>query len=322
MWEFEKFLSLVAILAISLIGALLPVVSPKVSHFVQAYERELRMFSGGVFLAVALLDLEPEGIEALRAFSGSLPLAQFILGGSFVTLLVLDRLVSSRLGNNQDRHASSSLTIGLILNALFDGVALGTQNSKKSVWSLCLGISAHKSLEVFMFSTGLGEAVKVKYSLLFCAITPVGALAGLFASAQVSAPNALVVMGAINAALAGAFLFITLIGVVVQDFLVEAVSFKSVVAFAIGYFFLAVVTATLLGEQEEKKQLDVRRVRPEIWVRRGRTTAGLVVGTGGLAHQRGGDTVSNRFSELNGAGVDTLFVEDFLDLLDDISLRH
>lgn len=163
----EKFFSLAVILAISLVGALLPVISPKVSRLIRSYERELRMFSGDVFVAVALIDLEPEANESLRALSTTLPLAQCTLGGTFVALLILDRLVSSRRENNHDRHASPSLTFGLILNALFDGVALGAQSTQKSVWSRCLGISAHKGLEVFMFSTGLSDSVKVKYSALF-----------------------------------------------------------------------------------------------------------------------------------------------------------
>jgi zinc transporter ZupT len=121
-----------------------------------------------------------------------------------------------------DVSASASayvLMIALSLHSVFEGIALGLQDTTSKVFTLGLGLVAHKWVEAIALATSLikskrSTTLSIVFMVIFSLATPLGIGAGIILSLE----NSKMVEAAFTAVACGSFLYVGANEVVAEEF--------------------------------------------------------------------------------------------------------
>ena len=221
-----KLLSATAILAIAVIGGLIPL-------YFARHESSRRFFSlgnafaGGLFLGVGFIHLLPEGIEKLEGVT-DYPLAALLAALGLVALLLIDRVIyGDHHGADHEESTSQHciypyvLLVLLSIHSVIAGISLGIESHLSGLVIILLGILCHKgsaafALMVSVHRAGIPKNRQKPMLAVFAAMTPLGVLAGLAGhmvlegSVMVTA----VIEGSFNALAAGTFIYVAIIDII------------------------------------------------------------------------------------------------------------
>ncbi|KAK7912464.1 hypothetical protein WMY93_012675 [Mugilogobius chulae] len=191
-----------------------------------------------------------------RQVETSFPLPEFILAVGFFTVLILERIVlqcresraspgerepllqghahghgQGETGESQqhvhvDLQAHSPfrsfmLFLSLSLHSLFEGLAIGLQNTESKVLQICIAILVHKSIIVFSLSlklvqSGLSGAWVAAYLIVFALMSPLGLGVGLGVMEADLSSGALV-QAVLEGLSAGTFVYITFLEILPHE---------------------------------------------------------------------------------------------------------
>merc|ERR1719312_1592978 len=220
--------------------------------FIAMSEEKLQLVSvmgAGLLLGTALSVIIPEGMQTLNmAYSGSkaehhhehgeehdheenpvphLIGVSLVLG--FLFMLIIDQVASSRSGGRDVEGAkrgvvSWTATLGLVVHAAADGVALGaaaTTNQTDVEMIVFLAIMLHKApasfgLVTYLLHEGLDRARVRKHLLVFCLAAPSAAIATfllLLSRAGSGGPDTIAATGLAMLFSAGTFLYVATVHV-------------------------------------------------------------------------------------------------------------
>ena len=128
-----KVFSFIAILAIAVVGGLIPLISAKSTNSERFFSLG-NAFAGGLFLGVGFIHLLPEGIEMLSAYS-EFPWGAVTATIGFAALLLLDRILFPEYQVNESLGKPGSETIYpyvllamLSIHSIVAGLRLGWRN--------------------------------------------------------------------------------------------------------------------------------------------------------------------------------------------------
>lgn len=222
-----KLLAAVAILAIAIIGGVIPL-------FAARHESSRRFFSlgnafaGGLFLGVGFIHLLPEGMEKLEGVV-DYPLAALLAALGLGALLLIDRVIYG------DHHANQSpdnlqiqqsiypyvLLALLSIHSVIAGITLGLESHVVGSFAIMLGILSHKGSAAFALMVSVHEAgIRAKQQktmlAIFAAMTPLGILIGLIAAFFLSENETITALieGSFNALAAGTFIYVATIEII------------------------------------------------------------------------------------------------------------
>jgi len=178
----------------------------------------LNCFGGGVILTTVLTHMLPEvnhfleyNIDHGQIEDRGMPLAEIWVLCGFLMIYFIEEVThfltrrciepvndkttgqSKSLGHGHSHQMPTQVAGGfeaalrgfmvvlaISLHAVFEGIAMGLTNNKRSVWLLFIAISAHKYVISFCISmqfvsSGLKTVLSVIYFSTFAIISPVGA---------------------------------------------------------------------------------------------------------------------------------------------------
>ena len=224
-----KLLAAVAILAIAVIGGVIPL-------FAARHESSRRFFSlgnafaGGLFLGVGFIHLLPEGMEKLEGVV-DYPLAALLAALGLGALLLIDRVIYG------DHHADHSHSPGklqiqqsiypyvllalLSIHSVIAGITLGLESHVVGSFAIMLGILSHKGSAAFALMVSVHEAgIRAKQQktmlAIFATMTPLGILIGLVAAFFLTENETITALieGSFNALAAGTFIYVATIEII------------------------------------------------------------------------------------------------------------
>ena len=220
-----KLLSVLAILAIGLIGGAIPIIAGK-------YENSRRFFSlgnafaGGVFLGAGLIHLMPDGAEKLRGLS-TYPIAGLLTTAGLALLLLIDRVIFSHHDLEESAGDKSPmypyvLTVILSVHSIIAGISLGLETHVSTSVVILLAIVFHKGSAAFALMVSLHNAgvrgLRQKGILgLFVTMTPLGLVIGTLASTVLQGDIATLAEGAFDALAAGTFIYVAILDIIEEE---------------------------------------------------------------------------------------------------------
>ena len=105
--------------------------------------------------------------------------------------------------------------VALSIHAIFEGMAVGLEESTTDVWMLSLAIGVHKFVIVFCLGVEMAQGnvkrlLQIIYVAIFAFISPVGTLIGLYVSdvLSVSNPTQAGILGILQAIAAGTLVYV------------------------------------------------------------------------------------------------------------------
>lgn len=115
------------------------------------------------------------------------------------------------------------LTLGLSFHSIFEGLALALQKNMLGLVIILIGIAIHKPAESFAMGVNfMREAVPVKkwvgLTLTFASVTPLGIILGLILLTVLSGETLELVSSILEGVAVGAFLYVGILGVIVEEF--------------------------------------------------------------------------------------------------------
>ncbi len=224
-----KVISFVAILAIAVIGGLIPLLSAKSANSERFFSLG-NAFAGGLFLGVGFIHLLPEGIEMLSAYS-DFPWGAVTATVGFATLLLLDRIMFPEYQVSESFRKSGSESIYpyvllamLSIHSIVAGIALGLEEQVAGAVTLLIGIVFHKGPAAFalILSThmaGIERSRQKGFLAFFCVMTPLGIVLGVSSSVVFAGTSNVygVMQGLFNAFAAGTFIYIAVIDIIDKE---------------------------------------------------------------------------------------------------------
>ncbi len=267
-----KVCAALLVLAVGLAGAVLP----WGSRLLRPTDRMLALgdtFAGGVLGGAGLIHLLGGGIAAFRAAEPHLayPVAQVLAGAGFLLVLLIegvivaDRPVPGHRGHGSApaRHEVGSsppkivppyafiLLIVLAVHSVILGVALGAQQSLRSVTIVLLAIIAHKGVAGFALGvsyqrSGQSRTRALPSIALFAAMTPAGILAGTAVSALLSTHAGLLFEAVFDSVGAGTFIYIAALDITRTEFDTPEDRWPKWVCATAGFAAMAVLAIWLL----------------------------------------------------------------------------
>lgn len=169
--------------------------------------------ASGIFLGTALFHLLPDSIYLFsNAYPAmTYPLAEAICAGSFLLMLLLERLSIANTALQTRQAIPYIFALILTIHALTEGAALGIGMTLSEISLLFIAILAHKASESFalcveLFRSRLPYPRIYLISVIFAFMTP----AGIFIGSSITASNDSHLLAAwFNAFAAGTFLYIS-----------------------------------------------------------------------------------------------------------------
>ncbi|XP_056134787.1 zinc transporter ZIP1 [Lampris incognitus] len=189
----------------------------------------------------------------------SFPLPEFIIAAGFFFVLIIERIVLNcrnsagthderapliqtnssvhGLSHNQDLeasgqhihvdfHAHSSfrsfiLFLSLSLHSMFEGLAIGLQNTDSKVLEICIAILVHKSIIVFSLSVKLVQSAVpplwvVAYIGVFAIMSPLGIAIGI-AVTEAQLESGALIQAVLEGLAAGTFVYITFLEILPHE---------------------------------------------------------------------------------------------------------
>lgn len=224
-----KVISFLAILAIAIVGGLIPLISAKYTNSERFFSLG-NAFAGGLFLGVGFIHLLPEGIEMLSIYS-EFPWGAVTATIGFAALLLIDRILFPESQVNASLSKSGTETIYpyvllamLSIHSIVAGIALGLEEQIAGAITLLIGIVFHKGPAAFalILSThmaGIHRSRQQAFLAFFCVMTPLGIVLGASSSVLFAASSNVygVMQGAFNAFAAGTFIYIAVIDIIDKE---------------------------------------------------------------------------------------------------------
>jgi len=116
------------------------------------------------------------------------------------------------------------VVIALSVHCLFEGMAIGLEDSESCVWKLFLAISIHSIPIVFcigteMISTGTQKSKIIIYMIVLSLVTPAGVLLGILLTVHMEEATGahILLIGVLQGLAGGTLLYITFFEVLAQD---------------------------------------------------------------------------------------------------------
>lgn len=224
-----------------------------------------------------------------RQVQTSFPLPEFIMAAGFFTVLILERLVldcqerraphgetEPLLQGHGHAHGGGSaegpelgasvqhvhvdlqahspfrsfmLFLSLSLHSVFEGLAIGLQNTDSKVLEICIAILVHKSIIVFSLSvklvqSGVRPGWVAAYLVVFALMSPLGIALGLgVMEARLSSGT--LVQAVLEGLAAGTFLYITFMEILPHELNSPGRQLLKLLFILLGFSVMAVLT--LLG---------------------------------------------------------------------------
>ncbi|KAG7232829.1 hypothetical protein INR49_008059 [Caranx melampygus] len=214
----------------------------------------------------------------------SFPLPEFIMAAGFFTVLILEKLVlncremggaqderAPLLSDNRNGHAhgpspdlessghhvhvdfqahspfrSFMLFLSLSLHSVFEGLAIGLQNTDSKVLEICIAILVHKSIIVFSLSVKLVQsAVRplwvVAYIGVFAMMSPLGIAIGISVMEAQLEAGALI-QAVLEGLAAGTFIYITFLEILPHELNSPGQQLLKVLFILLGFSIMAALT--------------------------------------------------------------------------------
>ncbi|XP_060116330.1 zinc transporter ZIP1-like [Heteronotia binoei] len=231
--------------------------------------------AGGVFLATCLLDVVPESLADLRdelrrqRLAVEFPLAELVVALGFLLVLVTEHVVvecsqpppgpdeatlllpppglEAEQQLQQRRPPSGFralvLTLALSLHAVFEGLAVGLQDSPSRVLHLAAAIVLHKSvvaasLGLLLLQSRLPLRWLAAALATFALMSPLGAGLGM-AVTHASGPGRTAARSMLQGLAAGTFMYITFLEILPQELSSPASRLPKVLALLLGFAAMA-----------------------------------------------------------------------------------
>ena len=223
-----KGIALLSILAVAVVGGLIPLVSAKSTRSERFFSFG-NAFAGGLFLSIALIHLLPEGMQMLSRYS-DFPWGAVIATAGFTTLFLDRILIRSRPSPgtmlNEDAPAiyPHVLLMMLSIHAIVEGIALGLEAHVAGAMAMFIGIVLHKGPAAFalilsLHVGGVGRSRQKVSLVLFGIMTPIGILVGLLSSVLLASTTDVYVMlqGGFSVYAAGTFIYIAAIDIIDRE---------------------------------------------------------------------------------------------------------
>ncbi|KAM4593649.1 zinc transporter ZIP1 [Odontesthes bonariensis] len=221
-----------------------------------------------------------------RKVETSFPLPEFIMAAGFFTVLILEKtvlncreirgaqeeraplLAESRNGHSHGAATSSDLEssghhihvdfqahspfrsfmlfLSLSLHSVFEGLAIGLQNSESKVLEICIAILVHKSIIVFSLSVKLVQsAIRpmwiALYILVFAVMSPLGIAIGISVMEAQLAAGALI-QAILEGLAAGTFVYITFMEILPHELNSAGKQLLKVLFILLGFTIMAALT--------------------------------------------------------------------------------
>lgn len=221
-----------------------------------------------------------------RHVETSFPLAEFIIAAGFFTVLILEKMVlscqevgafqeerSPLIPENRNGHGHSHgtspdldssghhvhvdfqahspfrsfmLFLSLSLHSVFEGLAIGLQNTDSKVLEICIAILVHKSIIVFSLSVKLVQsAVRplwvAAYIGMFAMMSPIGIAIGISVMEAQLAAGALI-QAILEGLAAGTFVYITFLEILPHELNFPGKQLLKVLFILLGFTVMAGLT--------------------------------------------------------------------------------
>ncbi|XP_045889457.1 zinc transporter ZIP1 [Micropterus dolomieu] len=219
-----------------------------------------------------------------RKVETSFPLPEFIMAAGFFTVLILERIVlncremgvaqeerAPLMPDNRNGHGhgispdlessghhvhvdfqahspfrSFMLFLSLSLHSVFEGLAIGLQNTDSKVLEICIAILVHKSIIVFSLSVKLVQsAVRplwvAAYIGVFAMMSPIGIAIGISVLEAQLAAGALI-QAVLEGLAAGTFVYITFLEILPHELNSPGKQLLKVLFILLGFSIMAALT--------------------------------------------------------------------------------
>lgn len=231
-----------------------------------------------------LSDISTELVS--RKIETSFPLPEFIMAAGFFTVLIVERLVLNcreRRGARQEREPlllghghghgpvtdrspdlegsahhvhvdlqahspfrSFMLFLSLSLHSVFEGLAIGLQNTDSKVLEICIAILVHKSIIVFSLSVKLVQSEVrpvwvAAYLVVFALMSPLGIAIGIAVMEAQLAAGALI-QAVLEGLAAGTFVYITFMEILPHELNSPGKQLLKVLFVLLGFTVMAALT--------------------------------------------------------------------------------
>lgn len=221
-----------------------------------------------------------------RKVETSFPLPEFIMAAGFFTVLILERIVlncremgvaqeerAPLMPDNRNGHGhghgispdlessghhvhvdfqahspfrSFMLFLSLSLHSVFEGLAIGLQNTDSKVLEICIAILVHKSIIVFSLSVKLVQSEVrplwvAAYIGVFAMMSPIGIAIGISVLEAQLAAGALI-QAVLEGLAAGTFVYITFLEILPHELNSPGKQLLKVLFILLGFSIMAALT--------------------------------------------------------------------------------
>lgn len=221
-----------------------------------------------------------------RMVETTFPLPEFIMAAGFFTVLILERIVMNcremrgaaeerapLISDNRNGHGhghgtspdlegsghhvhvdfqahssfrSLMLFLSLSLHSVFEGLAIGLQNTDSKVLEICIAILVHKSIIVFSLSVKLVQSAVpplwvAAYIGVFALMSPIGISIGISVmEAQLAA--GMLIQAVLEGLAAGTFVYITFLEILPHELNSPGKQLLKVLFILLGFSVMAALT--------------------------------------------------------------------------------
>lgn len=236
-----KFLSALLIFIISLIAGYASITLAS-KH--TKYRSVGNAMANGIFIGASIFHLFPNAIHSFGAIGiiKDYTYTMILIVGSYATLLLINKFLSSVSGTMSKPVSAWLLTITLSIHAFIAGVALGISQTFALASVVFFAIIAHKAFETFALVVNLQRRLNHRLSvilvtLIFILITPFAIIFSTTLTIGLNSHIDSILTACFNAVAAGTFLYI---GTTHAEFKPKHLSFDS-------YHRYTQILATLAG---------------------------------------------------------------------------
>ena len=148
------------------------------------------------------------------------------------------------------------MVLALSIHSIFEGMAIGLEETDSGVWKLFLAVSIHATAIVFcigteMIASNTRKSMIVMYMVVLSMVTPIGVVIGIIVTVhmeQASGEHVLVI-GVLQGLAAGTLLYITFCEVLTRENLSKYGMSRLIGALAVlaGFTFMTVMEASFAG---------------------------------------------------------------------------
>ena len=223
-------ISIITLIAITLVGGLLPSRIGSMSKQGQRWLILGNIFAGGIFLGGGLMHLLPESIENLEGLVEGIefPFAFLIAAIGFLLILFIEEVAlkgEEDVGEMSEGRVAYPfmLTFILSVHSVIAGMALGLNAGLLTGVTIFIAIIAHKGFETFalgvsLHNTNFSYRRQVAVIAFFSCMTPLGIILGAIFSNYLRDSSSQTFEGGFNALAAGTFIYVAIVEIINESF--------------------------------------------------------------------------------------------------------